>query len=222
MQDHPREPMQPRPPGGPSDDVLITMMQGGDPTAFRTLVDRYRERIRNVIYSVLNDGALVDDIAQEVFIKAYEGLAKFRFDSSFYTWLYRIAVNHCRDEIRRKKVRRFFSLQTLLDAGDADALRRTTVHPVEPDLGPFVQQALQRLPERYRIPVILRDIDGLAYEEIAEVLQCELGTVKSRISRGRTQLRTLLQPLINDMPLEAATHDATKERQESDVAPRPA
>lgn len=222
MPDTTRDYTQARLTGGPSDDVLITMIQGGDTLAFRALVDRYRERIRNVVWSVLNDRALVDDIAQEIFIKAYEGLAQFRFDSSFYTWLYRIAINRCRDEIRRKKVRRIFSLQALLDAGDAEALRGTTVQPSEPDLGPHVQRALQRLPERYRVPVVLRDMDGLAYEEIADVLQCELGTVKSRIARGRNQLRELLEPLINDMPAEPAPNDLLHERQESDVSPRPA
>ncbi|MBL0175295.1 MAG: sigma-70 family RNA polymerase sigma factor [Ignavibacteria bacterium] len=224
MPDHPSEYPQAISPNGPSDDVLITMYQGGDALAFRTLVDRHRERVRNVIYSVLNAPDLVDDIAQEVFIKAYQGLPQFRFDSSFYTWLYRITINRCRDEIRRKKVRRIFSLQALLDAGDPEALFGTTVHPAEPDVSHFIQAALQRVPERFRIPVILRDIDGLSYTEIAEVLECEAGTVKSRIARGRLQLRELLEPLLNDRPaaMPGLERSPDHERTEHDVTARPA
>ena len=203
--------MAPR-PGALSDDALVTMFQAGDEKVFRVIVERYKERIRNVIANILHDRDLVDDLSQEVFIKAYEGLPTFRFDASIYTWLYRIAVNRCRDELRRRKVRRLFSLNSLLEANDAEVLRRTSLAPVEPDSRDLLEAALARIPEKFRIPLILRDIDGLHYDEMADILQCALGTVKSRIARGRGMLRDILLPSVpgpdtvmaNNSPAEIA------------------
>ena len=95
------------------DEALIIAFQNGDSNAYRFLVERYQERIRNLLYSIFHDRDFIDDLAQEVFIKAYQALPHFRFEASFYTWLYRIAVNKSRDELRKKKARRFFSFQTL-------------------------------------------------------------------------------------------------------------
>ncbi len=179
-----------------SDDVLITLVQSGDEVAFRLLVDRYRERIRNLIYSILNDTSVVDDLAQEVFIRAYEGLAKFRFESSFYTWLYRITVNKCRDEMRKKRVRKFFSLHAMMDSSNEELQSKITVHPDNSGAEELVNKGLQQLPEKFRIPIILKDIDGFSYEEMAKIMQCEIGTVKSRLSRARAMLRVILAPLL--------------------------
>jgi RNA polymerase sigma-70 factor, ECF subfamily len=179
-----------------SDDVLITLFQGGDRAVFRTLVERYQERIRNLIYAVLNDSALIDDLAQEVFIKVYEALPQFRFDASFYTWVYKIAVNRCRDEIRRKRVRRWLPLHPLLDRQDRELTQKTTAHMEDTETRELIDRALTRLPEKFRLPVILKDLEGLSYDEIAEVTQAEIGTVKSRLFRGRAMLRNWLQPLM--------------------------
>ena len=179
-----------------SDDVLITLFQGGEQKVFRTLVERYRERIRNLIHAVLNDAGAIDDLAQDVFLKAYEGLPGFRFESSFYTWLYRIAVNRCRDEIRRKRVRRWLSLQPLLDRQDRELTTKTSVHMEDTELRELIDRALARLPEKFRLPVVLKEVDGLSYNEIAEITQTEIGTVKSRLFRGRAMLRNWLQPLM--------------------------
>jgi len=181
-----------------SDEVLITLFQAGDHSVFRILVDRYQERIRNLIYSTFNESDLVDDLAQEVFIRAYEGLARFRFESSFYTWIYRIAVNRCRDELRKRKVRRFFSLQRMDESIEREVQERMMVNPHNPEAQELVAKGLKALPEKFRIPVILKDLDGLSYEEIADVLQCRIGTVKSRLSRGRTMLRNILKPLLEE------------------------
>ncbi len=179
-----------------NDDVLITLFQGGDQKAFRILVERYQERIRNLIYSILNRDDVVDDLAQEIFIRLYQALPKFRFESSFYTWLYRIAVNKVRDEMRRKKVKRFFSLQKLMDDADAELASKMTVAPVDYSTAELISKALNHLPEKFRLPVVLKDVDGLSYEEIAEILECEIGTVKSRLSRARAMLRRMLKPLL--------------------------
>jgi RNA polymerase sigma-70 factor (ECF subfamily) len=181
-----------------SDEVLITLFQSGEREVYKILVDRYQERIRNLIYSIFHDSSIVDDLAQEIFIKAYESLPAFRLDSSFYTWIYRIAVNKSRDEMRRRKVRRFMSFQTLIDEANKELVSKLSVPPAERDAKEIVALGLQGLPEKFRSAIILKDIEGLSYEEMAEVLQCELGTVKSRLSRARTMLRKILQPILED------------------------
>ncbi len=181
-----------------SDEVLITLFQQGERSAFRVLVERYQARIKNLIYSIFHEPDIIDDLAQEVFIRAYEALPKFRFQSSFYTWLYRIAVNKSRDELRRRKIRRFFSLQTLLDSSDHELASKLTVEPRDNEVQELIASALKSIPERFRTVIILKDIEGLSYEEIAEVLQCELGTVKSRLFRARASLRNVLKPLLEE------------------------
>lgn len=182
-----------------SDEVLITQFQNGDRNAFRALVERYQERVRNLVFSIFQDGDLVNDVAQDVFIKAYEGLRNFRFQSSFYTWLYRITVNRCRDELRKRKVRKLLSLQSLLESSDKELIERLSVEPRDKEMQEIISKTLQALPDKYRIPVILKDINGLSYEEIAETMQCEIGTVKSRLSRARSMLRKTLRPFIEEM-----------------------
>jgi RNA polymerase sigma-70 factor (ECF subfamily) len=182
-----------------NDEALISLFQSGDRDVYRILVERYQERIRNVLFSIFHDRDFIDDLAQEVFIKAYQALPRFRFEASFYTWLYRIAVNKSRDELRKKKVRRFFSFQTLDEGFDGEIAARLSVPPQERDAQELVALGLQTLPEKFRTAVVLKDIDGLSYEEIAEVMQCELGTVKSRISRARTMLRKALKPLLEEV-----------------------
>jgi len=181
-----------------SDEVLITLVQQGEPGAFRILVERHQERIRNLIYSIFHEPEIVDDLSQEVFIKAYEALPNFRFQSSFYTWLYRIAVNKSRDELRKRKVRRWFSLQTMLDSSDKDLNAKIVVEPRDNELQELVAAGLQSLPDKYRIAITLKDIDGLSYEEIAEIMECEIGTVKSRLSRARAMLRRVLEPFVKE------------------------
>jgi RNA polymerase sigma-70 factor (ECF subfamily) len=179
-----------------SDDILITRFQAGDEHAFRLLVERYSERIRNLVFSIFHDSDLIDDATQEIFIKAYRALPNFRFDASFYTWLYRITINHCRDIMRKQKLRKTFSLNTLLENRDKELTMKTSVQPEDTDTRDWINRGLQQLPEKYRTPVILKDMEGCSYEEIAEIMQCELGTVKSRLSRGRSMLRGWLKPLL--------------------------
>jgi RNA polymerase sigma-70 factor, ECF subfamily len=182
-----------------NDDALITAFQGGDRDVYRILVERHQERIRNLLFSIFHDRNFIDDLAQEVFIKAYQALPNFRFEASFYTWLYRIAVNKSRDELRKKKIRRFFSFQTLDEGIEKEIHAQLSVAPENKDLQEIIALGLQTLPEKFRTAVILKDIDGLSYDEIAEVMQCELGTVKSRISRARAMLRKSLKPILEEV-----------------------
>lgn len=182
-----------------SDELLITLFQQGEQGAFRILVDRYHGRIKNLIYSIFHESDIIDDLAQEVFIKAYEALPHFRFQSSFYTWLYRIAVNKSRDELRRRKVRRLFSLQSMIDGGDQELTSKMVAQPEEKETQELIAKGLQSLPEKFRLPIILKDIDGRSYEEIAEIMECEIGTVKSRLSRARAMLRDVLMPYFKEM-----------------------
>jgi len=181
-----------------SDEVLITLVHQGEHAAFRVLVERYQERIRNLIYSIFHEPGVVDDLSQEVFIKAYEALHQFRFQSSFYTWLYRIAVNKSRDELRKRKVRRWFSLQSMMESSDKELGAKIVADPQDNELQELLAAGLKSLPDKYRIAVTLKDVDGFSYEEIAEIMECEIGTVKSRLSRARAMLRKILGPLLKE------------------------
>lgn len=178
------------------DDLLVTRFQSGDESAFRLLMERHVECVRNLVFSIFHSGELVDDLTQDIFLKVYRALEHFRFDAAFSTWLYRITINRCRDEMRKRKLRRVFSLQTLMETHDKEVIMKTTVHPHEHETRELIDRGLQRLPEKYRLPVILKDMEGLSYEEMADVMRCELGTVKSRLSRGRSMLRNYLRPLL--------------------------
>ncbi len=179
-----------------SDDILIKLFQNGEKDVYRYLVERHQEKVRNIIFSIFNDPDLVDDIAQEVFIKAYQALPKFRFESSFYTWVYRIAVNKCRDELRKKKVKRFFSFSSFEHTTNSKIENHSSVTFDDENLKSVIEDSIKQLPEKFRMPIILKDIDGLSYDEIAEVLDCEVGTVKSRLSRGRSMLKEILMPIL--------------------------
>lgn len=179
-----------------SDDALIMLFQSGEQEVFRYLVERYREKVRNVIFSIFNDADQVDDISQEVFIKVFHALPNFRFESSFYTWVYRIAVNKCRDELRKKKVKRFFSFHSFEKTTNLKIENMATTTFDDENIRGVIEESLKKLPEKFRLPIILKDIDGMSYDEIADVLDCEVGTVKSRLSRGRTMLKELLMPIL--------------------------
>jgi len=176
------------------DYSIIRQFIDGDKSAFQVLVKRHKEKVRNIIYLTLNNNSFVDDIAQDVFITIYKNLKHFRFESQFTTWLYRITVNKCKDYIRRMNVRKIFSP---LDEG-VEVSEYTT--PVEnKDVSRIVTDAISKLPVKLRMPLILKDIEGFSYQEISETLNCEMGTVKSRIFRGREKLKEILQPLEKEL-----------------------
>ena len=176
------------------DYSIIRQFIDGDKSAFQILVKRHKEKVRNIIYITMNNSALVDDIAQEVFITVYKNLKHFRFESQFTTWLYRITVNRCKDYLRRINVRKIFSpIDDNFEAAEYSL-------PIESkDISRIVMDAISKLPVKLRMPLILKDIEGFSYEEISKSLNCELGTVKSRIFRGREKLKEILQPLEKEL-----------------------
>jgi RNA polymerase sigma-70 factor (ECF subfamily) len=184
--------------GKKSDEMLVALFQSGETAVFRVLVERYQERIRNLIFTIVRDRNAVDDLAQEVFIKAYQGLPDFRFQSSVYTWVYRIAINRSRDELRRRKIKRFFSLDRSEGIAESSESLKSELRLRDPGMQDLVSKALDSMPEKYRLPVILKDVEEMSYEEIAATMGCEIGTVKSRLSRGRAMLRSVLKPLLDN------------------------
>jgi RNA polymerase sigma-70 factor, ECF subfamily len=171
------------------DFSLIKRFIEGDESTFSLLVQRHKEKVRNIIYLTLGNHDLVDDIAQEVFLTIYKNLGRFRFESQFTTWLYRITVNKCKDHLRKMKIRHIF-----LPMKDSDEEPGYDPAPENSDIKEIVHKAIDKLPDKLRIPLLLKDIEGLSYQEIAESVQCEIGTVKSRIFRAREGLKNLLRP----------------------------
>lgn len=176
------------------DFLLIERFKEDDESAYSELVLKHKEKVRNLVYLTLGDVDYVDDISQDVFISVFHKLKEFRFESKFTTWLYRITVNKCRDYLRKKKVRSIF-----VDIKDVDYERggRTNVDSI--DIPHLVRKAIAKLPEKLKIPLVLRDIDGFSYQEIADKLECEVGTVKSRIFRARESLKIILEPYRNEL-----------------------
>ncbi len=171
------------------DFSLIKRFIEGDESTFSTLVQRHKEKVRNIIYLTLNNHDLVDDIAQEVFLTVYKNLGSFRFESQFTTWLYRITVNKCKDHLRKIKIRQIFS-----PIKDSEEELGYETAPENSDIKEIVHKAIAKLPDKLRVPLLLKDIEGLSYQEISESIQCEIGTVKSRIFRAREGLKELLKP----------------------------
>ncbi len=178
------------------DFILIKEYIDGNDAAFETLVVLHKDKVRNLIFLTLGDSEFIDDIIQDVFISVYHKIKEFRFESKFTTWLYRITVNKCRDYLRKKRVRSIFTpIKDSHENIQSSALR------TDIDIPQLVQKAIERLPEKLRVPLILRDIEGFSYNEIAEQLDCEVGTVKSRIFRARESLKALLEPYQKEMNL---------------------
>src|SRR5881394_2186335 len=174
-----------------------------DERAFTELVRRYQGRVTNLVSRVLNDRECADDLAQEVFVRVFVHRRNYRHGSKLSTWLFTIAANFAKNEIRRRVRRRnWFSLDALQELLQDSAIQladptegRETIMERE-QLQEAVGRAIATVPEKYRLALVLRDIEGLAYEEIAEVLNIPGGTVRSRINRARSMLKRKLQPLL--------------------------
>ena len=188
---------------GDADSELVRAAQAGASGAYGELVRRYQNRIYTVISGMVADREDALDLTQETFLKAYASLGSFRQDAGFYTWLYRIAVHRCIDYSRKRKRRQepvpleeFLLQNPRLEPQDTSALRDPERAVMNLQLRAAIRTALQQLREPFRTAVILRDIEGLSQEEIATIMGCRRGTVKSRIQRGRSRLRDLLRPFV--------------------------
>jgi len=184
-----------------SDHALIEATRRGDEIAFGEIMNRYRSPITNYLYRFLNDYEEAVDLAQETFVRVYFALDRYHTNFAFSTYIYRIATNLAISEIRRRKRRRLMSLTGLFQGEDGSEVEfqppdkriLQDAELVEDERNQVIARAIAALPEKYRVPVILRDIEGKTYEEIAEIMELGLGTTKSRISRGRGLLKEKLQ-----------------------------
>jgi len=186
-----------------TDQQLVDRVFKGDKHAFDLLVLRYQHRILGLIGRFINDPAEVEDVAQEAFIKAYRALPKFRGDSQFYTWLYRIAINTAKNYLVARGRR---PPATDVDVEDAEFMEHNTAltdiespeaSQERDDLQRVINEAIEDLPEDLRTAFTLREFSGLSYEEITEIMDCPVGTVRSRIFRAREALDKRIRPLLD-------------------------
>jgi RNA polymerase sigma-70 factor (ECF subfamily) len=188
--------------GAESDEQLMLRVGQGDRGAFDVIVKRYTTRMVNLAYQIVGDRELAEDVAQETFLRAYKSAARYKEISKFSTWLYTIAINLCRNELRRRKFR-MYSLEGMAEREDEDKLRIDIADETrKPDtdlekkeIGQIVREAVGKLPEKFRTPLVLRDIQDLTYEEIGGILDLPEGTVKSRINRARLRVKEMLSPM---------------------------
>jgi RNA polymerase sigma-70 factor (ECF subfamily) len=183
------------------DEDLMDHVVAGSEAAFACLVDRYKNRLQNVIYRYIRDFQRSEDLAQEAFVRVYLHRERYRKTGKFSTWIFTIAVNLAKNEIRRKvRLKNVLSLEHLQELmGSAETLVKDERQPATDrqvergQTSDVVAQAIGKLPEVYRDALILRDIEGLTYEEIAEILEIPGGTVRSRINRARLMLKDKLK-----------------------------
>ena len=180
------------------DVTLVRQAQQGSRGAFEDLVKRYERKVFHLAYGFVQDRATADDLAQEVFIKAYFALSKFHFKSEFGTWLYRIAVNHIKDHLRKTARKKEVSLEDVaeLPVTGGDEIKEREEMRVQDERKKVVFRVLAALPEKYRTILTLRDVRGLSYEEVAAILAVSPGTVDSRLHRARKMLRKKMAPFV--------------------------
>ncbi|MDD5632637.1 MAG: RNA polymerase sigma factor RpoE [Methylococcales bacterium] len=184
------------------DEDLVLRVQRGDKSAFDFLVIKYQHRIIQLVNRYVKDPSEAQDVAQEAFIKAYRALGNFRGDSAFYTWLYRIAINTAKNYLVSRS-RRNSDFQ--VDIQDAEVFENAPQlqgmetperHLLNQEIINTIQEAIDKLPEDMRTAIMLREFDGMSYEEIAEAMDCPVGTVRSRLFRAREAIDNKLNPLL--------------------------
>jgi RNA polymerase sigma-70 factor (ECF subfamily) len=180
---------------GRSDEELVEACRAGETSAFDILVARWEDKIRGVAYRVLGSEDEARDVAQEAFLKAYRGLVAFKQEARFSSWLYQIALNLCRDRLRRRKTRATVSLEEAEATGTVIVETRPGAHErlQQLDLAHTVRRAIEALPDEQREVVVLKEYQGLTFLEIAQTLEVPVSTVKTRLYRGLGQLRLRLE-----------------------------
>jgi RNA polymerase sigma-70 factor (ECF subfamily) len=186
------------------DQELVERVQSGEKAAFDILVRKYEHKLANVISRYIQDSSEVLDVSQESFIRAYRALPNFRGDSAFYTWLYRIAINTAKnylvaagrrppkDDIDAEEAEQFETGSGLKEYATPERLA------LKSELAATIQDAIDDLPEELRVAIVLRELEGLSYEEIATAMDCPIGTVRSRIFRARDAIEKRIRPLIDE------------------------
>ena len=177
-----------------TDYRLMRAIQNGDMVAFNELVDRYKNRLMNVIGRMLSSREEAEDIVQETFVRVYQHRQSFNFQHCFSTWIYTIGLNLARNELRRRKKFKFYEISDM----QGNEAELSVDAKIPSGLPKALDTAMRSLPEKYRMAFILRDIEELPYEEVAKVLNVPLGTVKSRVNRARMMLRDKLKPRMEE------------------------
>ena len=186
-----------------ADKELMEKVRKGDKRAFDLLVLKYQQKVANIISRYIHDHSEVLDVSQETFIKAYRALPKFRGDSAFYTWLYRIAINTAKNHLAARGRRPPMDDVEAMTAEQMDSGLRLKDYAtpenlaMEEEVARTIRQAVEELPEDLRTAITLREMEGLSYEEIAQAMDCPIGTVRSRIFRARDAIDNKLRPLLN-------------------------
>lgn len=191
-----------------SDGLLVERVQAGEQQAFDLLVSKYQRRLMRLVSRIVHDPAEAEDVVQESFIKAYRALRHFRGDSAFYTWLYRIGINTAKNFLVTQSRRTPTSSDIDTDGAEAldegDGLRDINTPEsmlASKQIAETVNAAMDALPLDLRTAILLREIEGMSYEEISEIMACPIGTVRSRIFRAREVIADKLRPLV-DMPVD--------------------
>lgn len=186
------------------DQELVERAQRGDKQAFGMLVDKYQRKLGRLLSRLIRDQAEIEDVVQESFIKAYRALPNFRGDSAFYTWLYRIGINTAKNYLvsmgRRPQVSNDIEIEdaeNFEDAGELRTLETPETELMTKEIAQTVNDTVEGLPEELRTAITLREIEGLSYEEIATLMDCPIGTVRSRIFRAREAIAQKLRPLLD-------------------------
>ena len=184
------------------DNVLVERTQQGDQAAFGLLVEKYQHRLAKLVSRYIYDSAEVEDVCQEALIKAYRAIGNFRGESAFYTWLYRIAVNTAKNYLisqGRRPPKSDIDAEDAVQSEGVTAMRENgtpEANALTRELAETVTHAVDNLPEDLKMAITLREIEGLSYDEIAEVMACPIGTVRSRIFRARDAIDRELKPLL--------------------------
>lgn len=186
-----------------TDASLVARVQSGDKRAFDLLILKYQRRIIRLLSRMVSNQSELEDLAQETFVKAYRSIGQFRGDSAFYTWLYRIAINTARnwhalqkrrpqpaEPIKTDTGETFHQIDNLTDIDTPEAIMAGR------QVADVINQAISELPEDLRNALILREVEGLAYDEIAQIMNCPIGTVRSRIFRARDAIASKLRPVL--------------------------
>lgn len=173
---------------------LMRRVQEGEMVSYNTLVNRYKDRLFNVLYRMLSSEDEANDLLQETFLRVWQHKMSYDFRFAFSTWIYTIALNLARNELRRRKKIKFLDIFDFADKLAAKEEKKDT----SANLKALLESEMKRLPEKYKTAFLLRDVDNLSYEEIAQVLAVPLGTVKSRVNRARAILRTRLKPRLEE------------------------
>jgi len=191
-----------RKPVTPPDEELIERFQGGDVYAFEMIVNRYKDPLLNFVYHFLGDRIDAEDVVQETFLRVYRNKHLYRNIAKFSTWIYTIAGNLAKTELRRRKRRRLFSISQMgfdnKDFDVPDPLRTADVVVDGEMKEAFIRKEIDALPVKFKEVVVLRDIDEFSYEEISDILKIPIGTVKSRVNRGRLRLQKRLGDLLDN------------------------